>query len=332
MKYQNIDTIERRGSYGGMTSTVLGTGKNSINVLKSKISPLPKGARMTVGQRTQQARVATLMAAYDALKPLLAETLMREKPMQTSNGLFLKHNVHNVQVLLTKKQADGGLQVLDNYVVSDSGSRLGSITVDTIGGNHLFGINVGHLTITADTTLYEFSNAIVANNNGIFKYGDGLTIVVCTQALPHGRGYAKIRLATAMVELYGYNNEHGQQPLSSVAPIECFHTTELDYGNGVTTRFLSFPQEDYTLVAPIHSRRLSSGAVVCSDQRLHGNNPYIAKLKHAQPQGDDLLLTYGKLKPHNDFNPTTQPTAQQHNSLTLDQYLAAHRKQDPTAE
>ncbi|MCF0211634.1 MAG: hypothetical protein HUK17_01890, partial [Bacteroidales bacterium] len=76
----------------------------------------------------------------------------------------------------------------------------------------------------------------------------------------------------------------------------------------------------------------SSGAVVCSDQRLHGNNPYIAKLKHSQPQGDDLLLTYGKLKPHNDFNPTTQPTAQQHNSLTLDQYLAAHRKQDPTAE
>ena len=322
MKYQNVDSKQRRGSYAGMTATVLGSGKDAINVIKSKVGKRGKDAAMTVGQRTEQARFATLMAAYDALKPLLTYSFEQTRPQQARNGLFLKHNVYNVPVLLTQPQAEIGTQVLGNYVVSFCGAKLPPIKVDTVGLNHVFGINVGDLNITDDTTILEFSSAIVANNNGIFHYGDALTIAVCTQQLPVNGYPAKIDLRIAKVDLYGYNDDHGQQKLSTVAPLKYFHVTELTYDNGSKARFLSYPSVNYTLVAPIHSRRLESGQIVCSDQQLHGKNPYIDILRLSQPKGNELLLTYGRLKPSNRFNPLLGSDDLEPEALTLAQYMA----------
>lgn len=145
----------------------------------------PKDAS-TRSQVQQRVRMANVIAMYRAVKRIADHSFEGVKPGQTSYNLFVKTNLTNNSVVLTKEAASFGACVVAPYLVSRG--TLPSIIVQGTGADAVTNIAVGSLVINEQTTIGDFSKAVVASNTGI-NYGDQLTYVSIVQQTDSNTGY-----------------------------------------------------------------------------------------------------------------------------------------------
>lgn len=152
----------------------------------------PKDAS-TKSQVQQRVRMANVIAMYRAIKRIADHSFEGVKPGQTSYNLFVKSNLTNNSVVLTKEAASFGACVVAPYLVSRG--TLPSIVVQGTGADAVTNIAVGSLVINEQTTIGAFSQAVVASNTGI-NYGDQLTYLSIVQKTDSNTGYP---VATATI-------------------------------------------------------------------------------------------------------------------------------------
>ena len=152
----------------------------------------PKDAS-TKSQVQQRVRMANVIAMYRTIKRIADHSFEGVKPGQTSYNLFVKANLTNNSVVLTKEAASFGACVVAPYLVSRG--TLPSIVVQGTGADAVTNIAVGSLVINEQTTIGAFSQAIVASNTGI-NYGDQITYLSIVQKTDSNTGYP---VATATI-------------------------------------------------------------------------------------------------------------------------------------
>lgn len=158
----------------------------------------PKDAA-TLAQTKQRVRLANVVNMYRATRSLTNHSFEGAVGGQTSYNLFVRYNLGNNNVVLTKEAASFGACVVAPYLVSKG--TLPSIQVQGLGANAVTNIVVGSLAINDETTIGAFADALVANNPGI-NYGDQLTYLSLVQANDANTGYPMVQAAIHEVTLH----------------------------------------------------------------------------------------------------------------------------------
>lgn len=158
----------------------------------------PKDAA-TLAQTKQRVRLANVVNMYRATRSLTNHSFEGAVGGQTSYNLFVRYNLGNNSVVLTKEAASFGACVVAPYLVSKG--TLPSIQVQGLGADAVTNIVVGSLVINEETTIGAFADAVVANNPGI-NYGDQLTYLSLVQANDANTGYPVVQAAIHEVTLH----------------------------------------------------------------------------------------------------------------------------------
>ena len=204
-------------------------------------------------QQLQRTKLANLVNFYRRGRALLNHSFTNKKEKQSSYNAFVSRNINQSLIHLTKNQAIGGASIVAPYLISDG--VLPPIQINGGGVDATTNIQVGRFTVGEDTTIGDFSSAVLDNNAG-WQEGDQFTYV-------------------SVVQNGGVN---GGQPFAQ------FNFFELDINTSDTT-LLRDVMPEYALAirnnavghgpfvadggfAWIHSRKSSTGALQASRQSL----------------------------------------------------------------
>ena len=207
----------------------------------------------TEAQMVQRTKLAGLVAAYRAMRVILDHSFTNRKEGQTSYNVFISDNLA-IAPFLSKQQAAQGVVVVLPYVVSKG--VLSRIFISGSGDNAYTNIALGSLVIDDDTTIAEFSQAVVNNNAG-WEYGDQLTYFSVIQTvLPGSSDFPHVSAQKFKVTLDQGNTE----TLRTYLP---------DYGSTTVDGFLGHGSH-YAAggFCWIHSRKDAQGALQVSTQEL----------------------------------------------------------------
>lgn len=212
----------------------------------------PKNAN-TRGQATQRSQMSNLIVMYRAGIRLLDHSFTSKKPNQTSYNAFVSRNLGSIPVYVPKDMAAAGGCVVAPYVVSDG--ILPSIQTSGAGVETITNIALGRLAIGAETTVAEFSQALI-NNNANIQTGDQLSYVSFVQSTNPATGYPQVSISLYEVTL----SLDDARLLLDIMP---------DYGCKTVNGFLGHGQK----VADggfcwILSRKDAQGALTCSRQSI----------------------------------------------------------------
>ena len=132
----------------------------------------------TPGQLKQRMKWSNIIKMYQVLQPYMKQAFGGGRDSRSDYNLFVQTNLGLNPVYLTKQQVTAGACIVAPYAVTQG--TLKSITVTGKGKEAVTNISVGSLTINEETTVAEFSNAVVQNNSHI-NYDDQLTYFLVHQ-------------------------------------------------------------------------------------------------------------------------------------------------------
>jgi hypothetical protein len=113
-----------------------------------------------------------IIAMYKGIRPLLNYGFENKPKNLSDYNMFVKLNMQKTQVYLTKQQVAGGACVACAYQITQG--SLPSIVIFGTGNSAATDIYLGSLAIGAETTIADFSKAVV-QNNADYKYGDQIS-------------------------------------------------------------------------------------------------------------------------------------------------------------
>lgn len=262
---------KQRGSIGDVTLRIL----NGQTVVSEKVTKNSSKSRAQMTQRVQLRNIQNLWAAFNGSDRPSFES--RPRTWSDANA-FMSVNLGRIPVYLTAEEARQGACVVAAYQVTRG--SLPAIAVTTAQSGALQSdINVGTLNITEETTLMEFSRAIVENNEG-WMNGDQISFFNVKQSvnsvthIPYVTVDAKeVTLdvtddETLMVDLLGDSEGFTvvENKLGTTGPIQ----------GGCTW---------------VHSRRTASKTVV-STQNLIVNNQILSQYQ-STAKLEEAILSYG---------------------------------------
>ena len=160
------------GSAGNLTFKQTG----GQTIVSEKISQTndPK----TELQFRQRMKWANVIRNYQVLRPYMKLAFGGFQNSRSDYNKFVSANLALTPVYLTKSEVNAGACVVAPYKITNG--KLNSITITGQGSKAVTDIALGSLTINAETTVADFSNAVVQNNKN-FEYGDQITYFLLTQ-------------------------------------------------------------------------------------------------------------------------------------------------------
>ena len=162
------------GSAGNLTFKQLG-GKT---VVSEKISSTTDAK--TLPQQKQRMKWANVVRMYKVLRDYMKLAFGGSTNGRNDYAKFVSTNLALAPVYLTKQEVNAGACIVAPYAITQG--VLKSISVAGKGNQAVTSIALGSLTITADTTIAQFSNAVVTNNRE-FNYGDQITFFLVHQTI-----------------------------------------------------------------------------------------------------------------------------------------------------
>ena len=142
------------------------------------VKKTPRRSEQQMSTRTQWANLGATYMMFDGTLKRGFENLPTN--MSVYNA-FVQANLGVVKVYITKTMRLNGGCVLAPYQITRG--SLPSISMTLNGSGVLVsGLSIGSLTISAETTVAEFSQAIIANNAG-WQVGDQLTFFLGSQTV-----------------------------------------------------------------------------------------------------------------------------------------------------
>ena len=279
------------GSAGNLTFREF-SGKT---VVSEKITTVTNSR--TDAQLRQRMKWVNIIRMYSGISPLLNKAFEKKQQGQSDYNVFVMLNTSGVPVYLTKREADNGACIAAPYQITRG--ILPSIEVTGEGADSVTNIRLGSLTINVETTVGQFSQAVV-NNNADYHYGEQISFFDILQdvnlltGIPYCRFYAsEVTLdRTSEVVLWDIVNSAGFASVSSGSGNVLGHGE--DEGDGV--------------FAWVHSS-YRSGATHVSTQYLINNNSMLAQYTTNEAY-NDAANSYGGyidvfLTPNSGYNGNT---------------------------
>ena len=162
------------GSAGNLTFKQLG-GKT---VVSEKISSTTDAK--TLPQQKQRMKWANVVRMYKVLRDYMKLAFGGSTNGRNDYAKFVSTNLALAPVYLTKQEVNAGACIVAPYAITQG--ILKSISVAGKGNQAVTSIALGSLTITANTTIAQFANAVVTNNRE-FNYGDQITFFLVHQTI-----------------------------------------------------------------------------------------------------------------------------------------------------
>ena len=121
---------------------------------------------------------ANIIREYQVLQPYMKLAFGGTRDGRNDYNKFVSANLMQNPVYLSKEDVNAGVCIVAPYEITHG--TIKSVSVSGTGKNAVTDISLGALKISESTTLAEFSNAVVQNNN-TYEYGDQITYFLLTQ-------------------------------------------------------------------------------------------------------------------------------------------------------
>lgn len=191
-----ISLIEFQNKVGNLVGYKGRDGRNVIRfqpygVKKSLVKPL----------QMQRIKFGNLVNMFQAFSGALEGAFPGKKAGQTDFNAYMQANLGLTVVALTKNQVTLGAAVVEPLQVSIG--ELESIEVSMeAGGKMRTDLSLGELEITGETTVQEFTSAIIANNpDHDFRQGDNIACFIATQRTSGAENVPYVHVDKSIVTL-----------------------------------------------------------------------------------------------------------------------------------
>ncbi|MCI7579810.1 MAG: DUF6266 family protein [Prevotella sp.] len=260
-----------KGSAGSLTFKQV----NGQTVVSEKATTV-KNTR-TSGQQRQRTKWGNVVQMYKGIMPLINGGFEQKALRCSDFQMFMKVNMPNADIYLTKQEVAGGGCVAAPYQITQG--SLPSIVTSGSGDNVRTDIKLGELTIDAETTVKDFSIAVV-NNNADYDYGDQISFFDVLQRVNAVTGIPYCQfLATNVV-------------LDKASDVKLLDIVS-KYGFAVVDGYLGHQEgEGAGVFAWVHSRKSSAKTLVSTQMLINNNADMIAEYSGAEGY-KRAVKTYG---------------------------------------
>jgi hypothetical protein len=215
---------------------------------------------------------------FQALRPYQKLAFQTATGRVSDYNRFVGNNLGIVGVYLTKKEAIGGAVVVAPYMITDG--ELPAIENEIASGVLKSDIDVSSLTLDEETTIADFSSAVINGNYGRFMVGDQISLIKVDQ-----RVNAVTAIPFVAVDVF-------EITLDTNATDELL----LDQGGADLIAVVSGKLGSSFAVnggaAIIHSRKAGDGSTLVSQQYLTVANSILATYQ-SDSQKLAAILSYG---------------------------------------
>ncbi len=248
-----------KGSAGSLTFRRTG----GRTIVSEKVTDVK--VTRTEPQQRHRTKWANCVQMYKGIRPLINYGF-ESKPQNLSDyNMFVKVNMQQTPVYLTKQQVAGGACVAAPYQITQG--SLPAIVITGEGRNAATNIFIADLTLGAATTVAEFSKAVV-DNNPDYRYGDQISYFIVKQKVNESTGIPYCQFKASSIILDAANTEN----LWNIVPKNGFSAQD---------GCLAHSGNDGDCVfAWVHSRKSNGKTLVSSQQLIDANS------KLAEYQGE----------------------------------------------
>ena len=202
------------GKLTGIISKISGSAGNVTFKLRSGETIVSEKVTQVRNPRTNaqmqtRTKWGNIIAMYKGIRPLLNYGFENKPKNLSDYNMFVKVNMQRTPIYLTKQAVAGGACIATAYQISQG--SLPAIVVNGTGQNGVTDIRLGGLTIGSNTTVADFSAAVV-NNNPDYKYGDQISFFLVKQLVNANTEIPYCQFSAAKVILDAANED----PLTDV--------------------------------------------------------------------------------------------------------------------
>ncbi len=216
----------------------------------------------TEPQQRHRTKWANVVQMYKGIRPLLNYGFENRPKNLSDYNMFVKVNMQQTPVYLTKQQVAGGACVAAPYQITQG--SLPAIVLTGTGQNVKTDIRLGGESITSNTTVAQFSAAVV-QNNADYRYGDQISFFLVKQMVNAETGIPYCQFSAAKVILDAANDDK----LSDVAGSS--------HGFASADGMLAHVGNDGDCAyAWVHTRKSANGKTLVSSQSLISANSILA--------------------------------------------------------
>ena len=245
------------GSTGDFTFKQL----NGQTVVSEKITQM-RNPR-TSAQMQIRTKFTNIVSMYRGIRPLINYGFESKSKGCTDYNMFVRVNMQQTPVYLTKQAVAGGACVAAPYQITQG--SLPAIVITGTGQNAKTDILLGALTIGANTTVAQFAQAVVGNNAD-YKYGDQISFFMVKQKVNSETGIPYCQFSAAKVVLDAAN----ENKLSD--------ETGLSHGFASIDGMVGHSGNDGDCVyCWVHSRKSANGKTLVSSQTLIDANSILSE-------------------------------------------------------
>ena len=220
----------------------------------------------TEPQQRHRTKWANVVQMYKGIRPLLNYGFENRPKNLSDYNMFVKVNMQQTPVYLTKQQVAGGACVAAPYQITQG--SLPTIVTSGTGSSAATDIYLGSLSLGASTTVAEFSQAVVSNNED-YRYGDQISYFLIKQKVNADTGIPYCQFSAAKVVLDAADTTI----LWDAVPRNGFYAQDAMLGH--------YGNDGDCVFAWVHSRKSANGKTLVSSQTL-----IPANTKLADYQGD----------------------------------------------
>ena len=215
----------------------------------------------TEPQQRHRTKWANVVQMYKGIRPLLNYGFESRPKNLSDYNMFVKVNMQQTPVYLTKQQVAGGACVAAPYQITQG--SLPSIVISGTGSSAATDIYLGSLSLGASTTVAEFSQAVV-NNNEDYRYGDQISYFLIKQKVNADTGIPYCQFSAAKVILDAADTTI----LWDAVPRNGFYAQDAMLGH--------YGNDGDCVFAWVHSRKSANGKTLVSSQTLIDANSILA--------------------------------------------------------
>ena len=260
---------QQKGSFGSSTVVQL----NRQSVLKEKPANV-KNPR-TFSQMQRRVRIANLTNLWNAFTGNDRPSFESKPRTWSDNNAFVSANLSTSPVALTKQEAQQAACVVAAYQVTRG--SLPSIAVEIASGIGKTDISLGSLVFDEETTLGDFSAAVVENNRA-FRYGDQISCFLAEQTVNSVTGIPYVEMHCFEITL----SSSQEELLADIVSSDAFSEVDGKLGTGAAVN---------GAVAYIHSRKTAKGTAVSTQRFVVASSILATYSSEAHLQ--EAVLSYG---------------------------------------
>lgn len=260
-----------KGSMQNITYRCL--GGDTIGQGKVAFPSIPRTNR----QMALRVKWANLVNVWQALEGVWHPSFEQAVGRVSDFNLFMSRNLTgSAGVYLTSSQAKANASVAAAYCVTEG--SLVSIDSQIANGVLKSDISIGDLAIDEETTVADFSNAVVRNNSD-WAYGDQISFISLEQRVDSVTGKPYV---FARMEELTLNGDRDDELLADVVSPEAFSVVDNKISTGASVQGAA---------AYIHSR-YQNGKTLVSTQSLVAANSILAQYQ-SDTAKNEAIISYG---------------------------------------